>query len=451
MDRKIVITLDSLLESRDGPTVLIDSDYRIVAANKAYCESYGVSMASVVGRTCHEISHHSDVPCHEHGEHCPHREVFEHGTACEVSHVHFDFNKHADCVRIRAYPLHDESGRRYLMESIQRLAPRTEMDVESYRLAGKSPSFLRFFSQLSSVARTGLTVWLRGEIGTGKGIAARFIHEHSTRKTGPFVRFNCAECPPAQCEAALFPTARDAMHAQPYLFDAARGGTLYLEDFDALPLAVQGKLLRILDSDSSPTPDSEPLRPIDVRLIVGSQGDLARLMEEGRFRQDLYYRIAEFPLNVPALRERSEDIPIIALSILREIARDTGLACELSQDAADALMLHPFPGNLRELRTLLLGAAARCRENCIEAGDLDFSLSPLRGPARAARPPGQKPSGHGESPLPDTEAPPDTADEAETIRTLLRRYGSRRAVAKKLGISVPTLYRKMKQLGIINL
>ncbi len=451
MDRKIVITLGSLLDTRDNPTVLVDKHYRIVAANKAYCESYGVSPEGVVGKTCHEISHRSPVPCHQHGEQCPHQEVFQQGRPSEVLHMHFDFENRPDYVRIRAHPLHDESGEHLLMESIQRLAPRVDMDVESYRLAGKSPAFLQFFSQLASVARTGVTVWLHGEGGTGKGLAARFIHEHSSRKLGPFVSFNCSEYAPEQCESGLFDLARDesgAQRSQAGAFEQARGGTLYLDAFDALPLSLQGKLLRLLDSGTYKPPGSDVLQQADVRLIVASQADLARMMAEGSFRQDLYYRIAEFPVRVPALRERSLDIPLIAESLLGQIARETGRVCQLNQSAIDALCGHPFPGNMRELRSLLLGAATRCKDGLIEAGDIDFSVSAGRAATTVAKPASRRrspPSLEPDTPL------VESGDEAETIRALLKQYGSRRAVAKRLGVSVPTLYRKLKQLGIINL
>lgn len=301
------------------------------------------------------------------------------------------------------------------------------------------------------MARTGVTVWLHGEGGTGKELAARFIHAHSSRRLGPFVSFNCSEFSPEERESGLFDPARDesgAQRSRPGAFELARGGTLYLDAFDVLPFSLQGKLLRLLDNGTFKPPGSELACTVDVRLIVASQADLSQMMAEGSFRQDLYYRIAEFPVRVPALRERIDDIPLIVESMLNQIGRETGQMCRVGQSAIDALCSHSFPGNMRELRSLLLGAVTRCKDGMIEAADIDFGMS--AGGSRAARAKTAPRRRH--APAVDLKAPlVATGNEAETIRALLKQYGSRRAVAKKLGVTVPTLYRKLKQLGIINL
>jgi len=462
MDRTILIPLHALLATRDAPTVLVDADYRIVAANQAYCDSYGVSQAAVVGRTCHETSHRSAVPCHEHGEECPHRKVFATHTPGEALHTHFAADGQPDHVRIQAHPLQDADGKTYMMESFQRLLPRREHDPGAYRLTGRSPVFVRFLAELVKAARTGVTVWLHGEGGTGKELAARFIHENSPYKDGPFVTFNCAMHAAAQIEAELFGLGAGGMYpVRRSVFEQAQGGTLFLDEFDTLPSFMQGKLLRLLDREDS-GPYGKPLTRIhDARLIVASRADLGRMAAEGTFRQDLYYRVAGFRIAVPALRDRREDIPVIADSLLAHIAQETGIECRLALSALDVLAAHAFPGNMRELHSLLLGAATRCADGVIEAAD--FPVQPLvdrprppAGPAPAARLPATLPP---YAPgLPDP--PPGHASErdpvrdqieAEEIRALLRRYGSRRVVAKKLGISVPMLYRRLKELGIINL
>lgn len=443
MDRNIVIPLYSLLETRDTPTVLIDHEYRIVGANQAYCDAYGVSAEHVVGRTCHEISHHSAVPCHENGEQCPHREAFEHRRGSEVFHAHLDPRGAADYVRIRAWPLRDVAGDFYLMESLQRLAARADTQAGVSRLAGRSPAFVRFFSALASAAKAGVSLWLHGERGTGKERAARFVHDNS-RRSGNFVVYDCSAHDAGRCEAELFGLAPGARPEGPGVFEQAKNGTLYLDEFDALPHALQGKLLRVLDGDAG--------RTGDVRLIVATRVDLARMAGEGRFREDLFYRVAGFRIDVPALRERPEDLDLLAESMLAQVAQETGRPCQLSRQALDALLAYSFPGNLPEMHALLLGAALRCDQGIIEAGDIDFR----RVPSPDEKPhPGRRAARKTAAAVAAPERPivdaGDPVAEAETIRALLKRYGSRRIVAKKLGISVPVLYSRLKQLGIINL
>ncbi len=462
MDRSIVIPLHALLDTRDAPTVLVDANYRIVAANKAYCESYGVEPDEVVGRTCHEVSHRSSVPCHEHGEQCPHREAFAANSPGEVLHTHYDFQGQPDYVRIQAHPLHDADGNVYMMESLQRLLPRKELDGRAYRLTGKSPAFVRFLAELAKAAKTGVTVWLHGESGTGKELAARFVHENSPRRSAAFVAFNCAAHTAGQIESELFGLGSGSRHpVRRSVFGQAQSGTLFLDEFDSLPLFLQGKLLRVLDSGDCRPFGSPIMRACDARLIVASRNDLGRMASEGAFRQDLFYRVAGFRVRVPALRERREDIPLIAESLLAQIAHEAGIECRLTRSAMDALAAHDLPGNMRELYSLLLGATTRCAQGVIEADDI-VPRPPGGGDHSHEAPPSAKAPGIGaavrrpglpHAPIDEAALRDPARDqaEAEAIRALLRRYGSRRIVAKKLGISVPVLYRKLKQLGIINL
>lgn len=460
MDRKIVIPLQSLLETYDGPAVLIDRDYRIVAANRAYCESYEVAPDKVVGKTCHEVSHHSPVPCHEHGEACPHREVFLSNQGGEVLHTHYDFENRPDYVRIRARPLGDAAGEVFMLESLQRLAPRLADDTEIRLLIGKSPVFVRFLAELSKAAQTTLSIWLHGENGTGKMQAARFIHARSVRGDAPFVAFDCAAHHESLIESELFGSRYgDARLPRPGALELAGAGTLFMDQFDALPLAVQGKLLRVFDGSAWPPDGEASPRARGPRMIVASRCDLAERVSQGLFRQDLYYRVAGFRIRAPALRERREDIPLLAEALLGQIALQTGQRCQMARDALDTLVQLELPGNLHELHGLLLGAAVHCTNGVIEAGDIDVQLAatgmhdtPKAPDERRAMGDGTTRSHAVSSPERDEIADPAREqEEAETIRALLKRYGSRRTVAKKLGISVPVLYRKLKQLGIINI
>lgn len=487
MDRRIVVPLYSLLETRDNPTVLIDKDYRIVAANKAYCASYGVPTDEIVGKACHEVSHRSDKPCHLNGEQCPHQEVFATAAPCEALHTHIDFQGQPDHVRILAHPIHDADGQMYLMESIHRLAPKLDINCEEMRMAGKSPAFLQFFEELSTAARTGASVWLYGESGVGKELAARFVHEHSGRAGKAYVELNCASIPESLCESELFGYEKGAFtggqRAKRGLFELADGGTLFLDEIGDLPLAMQGKLLRVLDSGEYRRLGAENTHKCDVRVVAATNRDLVQMVREGSFRQDLYYRIAGYKVAIPPLRERRSDIPAIAQLVLGHLAKETGVVYRLTQEALDSLLAYDYPGNIRELRSVLVKASARCTHGVIHPDDIDFGHVPGCTCTQEFPPVSRQPVEEGADPVPRygrrstdrsdvpvpapaiirelarraDDAPPPLAGEPDhrldrfeeqSIRTLIQQYGKRRIVAEKLGISERTLYRKLKKYGL---
>lgn len=481
MDRHIVVPLYSLLETRDNPTVLVDKHYRIVAANKAYCSSYGIPPDEIIGKCCHQVSHRSDQPCHLNGEQCPHQEVFATASPCEVLHTHIDFQGRPDHVRILAHPIHDADGQMYLMESIHRLAPKLNINCEEMRMAGKSPAFLRFFENLSTAARTTAAVWLFGESGVGKELAARFVHEHSNRAGKAYVELNCASIPDSLCESELFGYEKGAFtggqRAKRGLFELADGGTLFLDEIGDLPLAMQGKLLRVLDSGEFRRLGAENTHKCDVRVVAATNRDLAQMVKEGTFRQDLYYRIAGYKVAIPPLRERRDDIPAIAQLVLGHLTQETGVVYRLTREALGKLLDYEYPGNIRELRSVLVKASARCRHGVIHPDDIDFEhmpgctctqefpepVTPEGEPVRYGR---RSTDRAGGSPAPSPalglarradDSPAGATDESDlrldrheeqSIRLLIQQYGKRRIVADKLGISERTLYRKLKKYGL---
>lgn len=485
MDRRIVVPLYSLLETRDNPTVLVDKNYRIVAANKAYCTSYGIPADKIIGKACHEVSHRSDRPCHLNGEQCPHQEVFATSSPSEALHTHLDFQGRPDHVRILAHPIHDADGQMYLMESIHRLAPNLEVNCEEMRMAGKSPVFLKLFEELSMAARTTASVWLYGESGTGKELASRFLHENSSRAKKPFVELNCASIPESLCESELFGHDKGAfsgsVRSKRGLFELADGGTLFLDEIGDLPLSMQGKLLRVLDSGEFRRLGSETTVKCDVRIVTATNRDLAQMVREGSFRQDLYYRVAGYKIVIAPLRERKEDIPAITQIVLRHLGKEIGLVYQLTQAAMDALLAHDYPGNIRELRSVLIKATARCKHGLIEADDINFDHMPgcdciqetldanrrpfnRRSTDRADAAPqiaqhsgqARRQSDQATKSIEIENAAMDAAHEGDTlehlekrkISKLLAQHGNRRLVAEKLGISERTLYRKIKRYGL---
>lgn len=197
-------SVQSLIDMQDHPVVLIDRAYRIVAANRAYQQAYGVEADTLTGRLCHEVSHHRDSPCHLHGEDCPHQQVFAQGEVQRVVHTHFDIKGRPEHVGIKGYPVILPDGDMYLGESIQRLTPHGPLNCEDMQLIGQSPALMQAVDRLSQAAASPAAVLLVGESGVGKELAARHLHDKSPRRLGPFVAVDCATLPEGLFESEMF-------------------------------------------------------------------------------------------------------------------------------------------------------------------------------------------------------------------------------------------------------
>ncbi|RME86715.1 MAG: sigma-54-dependent Fis family transcriptional regulator [Zetaproteobacteria bacterium] len=261
-------------------------------------------------------------------------------------------------------------------------------------LVGESEAMVRVRERLLAAARTDYTVLITGESGTGKEMAARFIHQHSARRTGPFVPVNCGAIPEELFEAELFGHRKGAFTGaeadRPGLFEEASGGTLFLDEVGELPAKMQVKLLRALQEGSIRRVGDTRERKVDVRVIAATNRDLAGEVEAGRFREDLFFRLNVLPIHMPPLRARLEDLPLLARSLLARWGEDPA---RLTDEALEALARYPFPGNVRELENALQrmlalappGApltATDVREalgmaQATEAGDLDSALGRL--------------------------------------------------------------------------
>jgi DNA-binding NtrC family response regulator len=230
-------------------------------------------------------------------------------------------------------------------------------------MIGRSPAMQDVFRTLERVARTSANVLLLGESGTGKELAARAIHELGPRANGPFVAVNCAAIPETLLESELFGHEKgaftDAHERRIGKFEAARGGTLFLDEIGELALPVQAKLLRALQERTVERVGSHEPIAVDARFVAATHRDLELEVAEGRFREDLYYRIHVVPIALPPLRERREDIPLLAAAHLERLAKETGEApVRLSREALAALERYVWPGNVRELQNALERAVA---------------------------------------------------------------------------------------------
>ncbi|ENO90611.1 sigma-54-dependent transcriptional regulator [Thauera linaloolentis] len=319
------------------------------------------------------------------------------------------------------------------------------------RLIGDSPAFQQLRAQAEKLARNQAPVFIHGESGTGKEVIARLIHALGARGSGPFVPINCGAISPELMESEFFGHRKGsftgAASDKEGLFQAANGGTLFLDEIGELPLAMQVKLLRAIQERAVRPVGAHAEEALDVRILSASHQDLSRLVAEGRFRQDLFFRINVITLRVPPLRERYEDIPALAEHILVRLAEREGAAPRrLAPAALAVLQRHAFPGNVRELENLLERACALC-EGC-EIGAEDIDLQPVEFALPAAHAPGgaSAPS----EPAAD-EYDPETDNELERLRVLKaleQTRWNRSAAARNLGMTLRQLRYRLQKWGM---
>jgi len=424
--------LASYLDALPEPHILFDRQYRIVAANAAYRRQFG-QRTPVLGRTCHEVSHHSPVPCDQAGEACPLARSLHSGQRERVLHLHHT-PRGEDYVQIELVPLRGADGRpHYFVEKMEPL-PIAQGRPGAEGMIGRSPPFQAMLELIARVGPSQASVLLLGESGTGKELAARAVHEASTRAGRPLVAVDCASLPETLFESELFGHEKGAFTgahaARAGLVEAAHGGTLFLDEVGDIPLTMQVKLLRLIESGTYRRVGQTELRRADIRLVAATHRDLRALVADGRFREDLYYRLSTFPIALPALRERAQDIPLLAQALLARVA--PGRALALAPAAMRRLAQHPFPGNVRELRNVLERAALLTDGTVVAAAAIERALA-FDGPAAAPAVPAPRASLRG--------------IEAAALRMALQTpAATRRELAQALGISTRTLYRKLRAL-----
>ena len=313
------------------------------------------------------------------------------------------------------------------------------------QIIGVSAPMQRIFATLRKVADTKATVLIGGESGTGKELVARAIHYNSRRKDRPFVAVNCAAIPATLIESELFGAAKGsytgAERTRVGLFEEADGSTLFLDEVGELPLEVQAKLLRALQEGEIRRVGENASRPVDIRTIAASNRDLAAEVEAGRFREDLYYRLNVIPVHLPPLRERPEDIPLLAAHFLQKAAKTHDLKPKtLSPEALALLAQAPLKGNVRELENLLEQALLMSEGPVI--GPADLALGPGAGGARVVLPPE-------EEDLKKVLKLVTRLTEEQVIRRVLAETdGNRTHAAVRLGISRRALITKIQELEL---
>ncbi len=440
--------LVSFLEGLTEPHILLDDRHHILAANGAYRRQFGVA-GCVVGLTCHAVSHHASVPCDQAGESCPMAQARASGQRERVLHVHYT-PQGEEYVQIELTPVAGVEGAPgFFVEKMLPLPVAAQPVSAAQGLIGRSPAFQKMLGLVARVAPSRAAVLLLGESGTGKELVAHAVHQGSVRARRALVPVDCSSMPEALFESELFGHDKGAFtgatQARPGLVEAADGGTLFLDEVGDIPLPLQVKLLRLLETGTYRRVGSTEQRHADLRVVSATHRNLQHMVAEGRFREDLYYRLSTFPIHLPPLRERHGDTALLARALLERVSPPPRML-HLSGAALALLDAQPYPGNVRELRNLLERTALLCDGDTIDAEHVQQALAcglpPLAG--GVAQGAGGAPGLAALAGLPRRR--PALDDEA-LRHAVAAHQGSRVALARRLGISERSLYRRLKTLG----
>ncbi len=329
----------------------------------------------------------------------------------------------------------------FLRAENQRLREELDQRYQFGNIVGRSPAMREIFQTVERVAPTRATVLLAGESGVGKDMIARAIHQHSPRRNQPFVKINCTAIPENLMESELFGYEKGAFTgattSKPGKFEQADQGTVFLDEIGDVPGNIQVKLLRVLQDRQFERLGSNVTRNVDVRVIAATNVDLRAALEQGRFREDLYYRLNVVPINIPPLRERKEDIPFLAIHFVNKLSKELGCtAKEISPAAIDRLLDHSWPGNVRELENTIERSLVLAAGEVLQPGDIRIEAS-----RNHAIPAQQAPL------LP----PGETLEHWEQmmIREALRRAnGNKSQAARMLGLTRNALRYRLSQMGL---
>lgn len=423
-----VQSLVSFLEHEADPMIVLDPEYNILAANTAYQRQFGSVGKPFIGHKCYQISHHYDVPCDQAGEHCPMKKAQELRGPDRVLHIHHT-PRGPEHVEVELRPILDAKGVITAYVERLKLVRSASARPSNEGLVGSSPAFNLALSELQRVAPSMLPVLLLGESGTGKELFARAVHETSERAAGPFVVVDCSGLTETLFESELFGHEKGAFTGattrKPGLVETAQGGTLFLDEIGDVPLAMQVKLLRLIESGTYRRVGSVETLHANFRLIAATHKPLEKMMAKGEFRQDLYYRISAFPIQLPPLRHRIEDIGLLANSFLQRVGPGKR-RLTIEVDALTQLQRFAWPGNVRELRNVLERASLFADDGVIRSVHL---------PAAPA------------SISPQISIPPPF-NGGTLVDVLATFKGTRSELAKHMGISERTLYRRLKEQGL---
>lgn len=430
----------TILDSVADGVFTVDDQMVVLSFNRAAEEITGYSHDEAIGKHCYEIFRSEACTIA-----CPVKEAIETGASVinrEVEIIDRDNNKKP--ISVSASVLLDSAGKaRGGVETIRDLSFIHTLKNELHdkftfqHLISRNPSMRRLFDVMADIAASEATVFLHGESGTGKELFARAIHDLSPRKKGPLVIVNCGALPETLLEAEIFGVRKGAytgaVENRPGRLELCNGGTFFLDEIGDLPLQLQVKLLRVLENKEYQPLGAKNPQKADVRFITATHRNLAEMVEEGTFRRDLYFRINIVELNIPPLRERKEDIPLLLEIAIKKFNLAYGKKVQrASPEVLKILLTHDFPGNVRELLNLIEQAVILCKGN-----EIGLDLMPkaflLEGNNK------EKVTRRRSSKSPDIEVLTDV---------ITRHKGNRTGAAQELGVDRSTLWRWVKSAGI---
>ena len=328
---------------------------------------------------------------------------------------------------------------RSLRQEVRRLRGELARSYGLPNVIATNPRMVALLETLKQIADSPASVLLTGESGTGKDLLARVLHFESSRRDGPFVPINCAALPEALIESELFGHVRgaftDARESRTGLFAAARSGTLFLDEIGEMPMALQAKLLRVIEDKKVRRIGANEEIPVDIRVVAATNANLERLLEEGRFRSDLYYRLGAVTLGVPPLRDRHEDLRLLLKHFLSRASAEAGKTPpEVEPEAAACLMRYRWPGNVRELHNVIQAAVLLCGEGKLRVKDLPPRIAGIQTSPKVTI-----------AEAVDRRLSLDRL-EREYVRAILSSVnGNKREAAAILEIDRKTLYRKLEE------
>ncbi len=434
IDNLVDIILDSIA---DG-VFTIDQDFQITSFNRAAEEITKFSGDAAIGQYCCEIFR-ANV-CFEN---CALRETLETGKNIINREINILNSENEELpVSISTAVLRDKDGT-FLggvetfrdLSVIKKLTREVSQKYSFQDIISKHPAILRLFDILPDIAQSNASVLIQGGSGTGKELFARAIHNLSFRKDKPLVAVNCGALPDTLLESELFGYVRgaftDARQDKPGRFQLADQGTMFLDEIGDISPAMQAKLLRVLQEETFEPLGSTKTHHVNVRIIAATSKDIQTLIENGQFRQDLYYRINVMTIDIPPLRDRREDIPLLVDHYIHHLSHTTGKQIRaVRADAMKLLLNYDYPGNVRELQNIIEHAFVLCKEHELTTACLPSYLSTPE--SISSKPRGQS------NRLQDLEV-------QTILETLKQHHWNKTKAAKALGINRTTLWRKLKR------